>query len=76
MLDWEEHERKGHEHFMLKEIYEQPEVINSTVDFLKQISPSVWDYMGITMIMQKSQEYSVFWLWVFMACCVHWQIFL
>ena len=36
-LDWVTQERKGHEHFMLKEIYEQKEVIHATVDFLKQI---------------------------------------
>jgi glutamine---fructose-6-phosphate transaminase (isomerizing) len=47
-VDWAAQERKGHEHYMIKEMYEQPEVIHSTVDFLNQISPYVWDYMGIT----------------------------
>lgn len=46
-LDWQGPESNGHDHFMIKEIYEQPEVIHSTVDFLTQISPSVWEYMGI-----------------------------
>lgn len=47
-IDWVNQERKGHEHFMLKEIYEQKEVIHATVDFLRQISNEVWQYMGIT----------------------------
>lgn len=47
-FDCNDNELKGHEHYMLKEIYEQPEVIHSTVDFLDQISPMVWDYMGVT----------------------------
>ena len=53
-LDWVNQELKGHEHFMLKEIYEQKEVIHATVDFLKHISGSVWDYMGITQAQAKS----------------------
>ena len=53
-LDWVTQERKGHEHFMLKEIYEQKEVIHATVDFLKHISGSVWEYMGITPAQAKS----------------------
>lgn len=53
-IDWVNQERNGHEHFMLKEIYEQKEVIHATVDFLKQISSSVWEYMGITQAQAKS----------------------
>jgi glucosamine--fructose-6-phosphate aminotransferase (isomerizing) len=55
-IDWAVQERKGHDHFMLKEIYEQKEVIHATVDFLKQISLSVWEYMGITPEQAKSLE--------------------
>ena len=55
-IDWEGQERKGHDHFMLKEIYEQKEVIHATVDFLKQISPFVWEYMGMTKEQAKSLE--------------------
>ena len=55
-IDWENQERKGHDHFMLKEIYEQKEVICSTVDFLRQISSSVWEYMGMTQEQAKALE--------------------
>lgn len=47
-LDWAAHEKKGHEHFMLKEIYEQKKVIHSTVMFLKSISAHIWDHIGLT----------------------------
>ena len=55
-IDWVNQERMGHEHFMLKEIYEQKEVIHATVDFLRQISSSVWEYMGITQEQAKSLD--------------------
>ena len=65
----------GHEHFMLKEIYEQKEVIHATVDFLRQISSSVWEYMGITQEQAKSLEALHFdRLWNIMACCMHRQV--
>jgi glucosamine--fructose-6-phosphate aminotransferase (isomerizing) len=46
--DWAVQEKKGHEHFMLKEIYEQKNVIASTVNFLKSLSANVWDHIGFT----------------------------
>ena len=46
--DWAIQEKKGHEHFMLKEIYEQKNVIYATVNFLKsmshQLMGSYWVY--------------------------------
>jgi glucosamine--fructose-6-phosphate aminotransferase (isomerizing) len=47
-IDWVKPEHKGYEHYMLKEICEQKEVIHATVDFLRHISPEVWSYMGIS----------------------------
>lgn len=55
-IDWATQERKGHDHFMLKEIYEQKEVIHATVKFLRQINADVWEYMGITQDQAKSLE--------------------
>lgn len=46
--DWALQEKKGHEHFMLKEIYEQKNVIYATVNFLKSISNNLWDHIGLS----------------------------
>lgn len=46
--DWALQEKKGHEHFMLKEIYEQKNVIYATVNFLKSMSPHLWDHIGLS----------------------------
>lgn len=53
-IDWVNQDRNGHEHFMHKEIYEQKEVVHATVDFLRHISPSAWEYMGISQEQAKS----------------------
>ncbi|MDR3550505.1 MAG: glutamine--fructose-6-phosphate transaminase (isomerizing) [Candidatus Babeliales bacterium] len=47
-IDFTAHEKKGHEHFMLKEIYEQKMAIHSTVDFLKSISANIWHHIGLS----------------------------
>ena len=41
-------EKQGHDHFMLKEIYEQKSSIYSTLEFLDSINDAVWDQMGIS----------------------------
>ena len=47
-LDWEDLEKKGHEHHMLKEIYDQKNAIYSTVAFFSSISNRIWDHVGLT----------------------------
>jgi len=47
-VDWTAYGKQGHEHFMLKEIYEQNNAIHETVSFLKSISNKIWDHLGIT----------------------------
>jgi len=37
-----------HDHFMLKEIYEQKSAIYSTLEFMRSISTNIWDQMGIS----------------------------
>lgn len=45
--DWASHEKQGHEHYMLKEIYEQKIAIVATVKFLKSLSAHLWDHIGL-----------------------------
>lgn len=47
-VDWSDQGKNGHEHYMLKEIYEQKNGIVETVAFLRSITQHVWDYLGIT----------------------------
>ena len=47
-LDWDDQEKKGHEHYMLKEIYEQKNAIYGTVAFLRSISNRIWDHIGLS----------------------------
>jgi len=44
---WVAMEKQGHEHFMLKEIYEQKQAIYDTVDSLKLLSARIWSQIGI-----------------------------
>jgi len=44
---WNDAEKEGHEHFMLKEIYEQKTAIHSTVTFLQGMSFNIWDHLGM-----------------------------
>lgn len=39
--------KQGHDHYMLKEIHEQPHAITRSLDFYRSISASVWDHLGI-----------------------------
>src|SRR5579872_6262715 len=43
---WIDHEKQGHEHYMLKEIYQQKNAIRLTLDVLKSMSPTLWDHLG------------------------------
>jgi len=38
----------GYDHYMLKEIYEQKSAVHSTLEFLKVISPTIWDYLSLS----------------------------
>lgn len=45
---WLSAEKDGHEHYMLKEIYEQRAVIHKTIRFYKTISSDIWNHLGVT----------------------------
>ncbi len=47
-VTWDLYEKQGHEHYMLKEIYEQKTAIHDTVDFLHSVKDRVWDDLGMT----------------------------
>ncbi len=47
-LDWDDQEKKGHEHHMLKEIYDQKNAIYGTIAFLRSISNRIWDHIGLS----------------------------
>lgn len=48
LLDAQQLDKKGHEHFMLKEIYEQKDVIQATIAHLNSISDKLWLQLGMT----------------------------
>jgi glucosamine--fructose-6-phosphate aminotransferase (isomerizing) len=45
---WQNTDKKGYEHYMLKEIYEQKHGITATVHELQKIRNSLWEQLGIT----------------------------
>lgn len=45
---WSAFEKRGHEHYMLKEIYEQKTAIHDTITFLHSIRNRIWDHLGLT----------------------------
>ncbi len=47
-ISWDMYEKQGHDHFMLKEIYEQKSAIHDTVDFLHTVQDRVWEDMGVS----------------------------
>jgi glucosamine--fructose-6-phosphate aminotransferase (isomerizing) len=47
-IDWEDQEKKGHDHHMLKEIYDQKSAIYGTVAFLRSISNRIWDHISLS----------------------------
>ncbi len=54
--DYEIQDKEGHEHFMLKEIYEHKDAISQSLDFLRTMSPNVWDYLGLSVEQAKALE--------------------
>lgn len=53
-VDWTDTEKQGHEHFMLKEIYEQRTAIYGTIKYYKTLSASLYKQMGVTSEQLKS----------------------
>ena len=47
-LEWQDMDKKGHEHFMLKEIYEQKSVMYTTMDSLRSLGASIWQLIGVS----------------------------
>lgn len=47
-LNWSDHAKQGHDHYMLKEIYEQKNAIHATVDFLHGLGAGIWEHMGLS----------------------------
>ena len=45
---WMVAEKDGHEHFMLKEIYEQKNAIFRTIQWFQSIREHVWKYVGLS----------------------------
>lgn len=65
--EWMVTEKEGHEHFMLKEIYEQKNAIFRTVKSFQSIREQIWKCVGIS-------EYSIknFDRVVFLGCGTSW----
>lgn len=55
-FDGENQEKKGHEHHMLKEIYDQKNAIYGTVAFLRSLSNRIWDHVGLSKEQVKSLD--------------------
>lgn len=47
-VSWIDDEKKGHEHFMLKEIYEQKNAIHATISSLNTNNDQIWDQLGVS----------------------------
>ncbi len=47
-VDWTDTEKRGHEHFMLKEIYEQKGAIASTVKYYQQLGNNLYKQMELS----------------------------
>ncbi len=47
-LDWHNDKKNGHQHYMLKEIYEQKKGIHATVEFLAAMNNDLWDHIGLS----------------------------
>ena len=55
-LSWEINEKQGHDHYMLKGIYEQKTAIHNTIDFLHNINDRIWDDLGLTVDYVRNLE--------------------
>jgi glucosamine--fructose-6-phosphate aminotransferase (isomerizing) len=53
-VNWSAHEKLGHDHFMLKEIYEQKYIIYSTVNFLRENTNHIFDLIGLSRVQVKN----------------------
>ncbi len=47
-FDWKAGDKRGHKHFMLKEIYEQKRAIHATVEFLASLQDDLWGHIGLS----------------------------
>jgi len=47
-FNWVASEKDGHEHHMLKEIYEQKGAIQATVGSLSSLGDTLWDHIGLS----------------------------
>ncbi len=66
-LSFESIDKGGHEHFMLKEIYEQKNAIAKTVASLRALGSALWDQLGVTaQQLENVQEISL------LACGTSW----
>ncbi|NBQ17116.1 glutamine--fructose-6-phosphate transaminase (isomerizing) [bacterium] len=59
-LQWHNAGKDGHEHFMLKEIYEQKKAITRTVTWLQSMSTTLWDTIGLSSEFIQELEQIVF----------------
>lgn len=55
-LEWDAYEKRGYDHYMLKEIYEQRTAIHNTVNFLHSMHARIWDDMGMDIQAVKQLE--------------------
>ncbi len=53
---WTATEKQGHEHYMLKEIYEQKSAIYKTVSLCQSFGESVWNSIGISADLIKNTK--------------------
>lgn len=60
-------EKKGYEHFMLKEIYEQKTAIHASLNFFSSLRSHIWDQLGISATFAQSLE-SI----TFLGCGTSW----
>lgn len=56
-IDWHDYEKKGYEHYMLKEIYDQKNAIYATVSFLHSMSNQIWDHIGLSKEQAKNLDH-------------------
>lgn len=47
-IDWHHSKKNGHEHFMLKEIYEQKKAIGTTVAYASSLGDKIYDQIGLS----------------------------
>jgi glucosamine--fructose-6-phosphate aminotransferase (isomerizing) len=55
-FDWDVLEKDGHDHYMLKEIFEQKNAITQTVNFLASVSDNIWEHLGLSVDTVKKLE--------------------